>query len=154
MSYQEWVSLFGLSATDPQVSAALAKAGVTKVIALASDELAMRADMKDQGMSIGFTSELKLRNGVADLPILTSVMMKLIPAKAAKGWTCYAGQLPQGLKASDTKNDVVTRLGEPQTLSTDFFSGRWRVDGLNLGVTFTSDWMKIRQLGLSLPGSL
>jgi len=144
----------GLAITDPRVSTAVAAAGVTKTIALAPDDLAVRADMKDRGMSIGFTSELTLRRGVADLPILTSVMMNLIPAKSSKGWTPYVGPLPRGLRTTDTKDDVIARLGEPQSLSADFFSAGWLVDGLDLGVTFTSDWTKIRQLGLSLPGSL
>ena len=153
MNYQDWLPLFGLPATDPKVIAALAANGVTAPVTLPPETSATGIDFKPHGYGVGFTSEFTLRAGVAGLPILSSVVIKTIPNKNAKGWTPYSGALPHGLTKNDSKDVALTKLGKPAVLSDAFFSGRWEIDGIDLGVSFSDDWQKIKQLGLSLPGS-
>lgn len=154
MDYDEWLPLFGLPANDRRVAAALAAHGVSKPVALPSQEYATGVDFKAHGLSVGFTSEFTLSGGVADLPILASVVMMLILGKSAKGWTAYTGSLPHGLEKSHSKDDLVGLLGEPANLDEDYSSALWLIDGKELGVSFTDDWKHIKQLGLSLPGAL
>lgn len=154
MDYQEWLPLFGLAANDGKVIAALAAHGVTTPVTLPPQVFTTGVDFKAQGLGVGFTSEFTLRGGVADLPILASVVMMTAPSKNAKGWTPYAGPLPHGLKKGDTKDDVVAKLGEPVKLDDFFCSGRWVIDAQQLGILFTDDWKKIKQIGLSLPGAV
>lgn len=154
MDFQQWLPLFGLPATDGKVVSALAAAGVTAPVVLPPQTFTTGVDFKPQGVGVGFTAEFKLREGgVADLPILASVVLMTAPSKNAKGWTPYNGPLPHGLKKTDSKDDVVAKLGEPATLDDFFNSGRWVIDGQQLGILFTDDWKKIKQLGLSLPGA-
>src|SRR5579871_5621161 len=133
VDYQSWAAFLGLPANDSQVVAALAADGVTNPITLRSDELTVNVDFKRYGMSVGFTSEYALRGGVADLPILTSVVMKPVLGKTAKNWTAYSGSLPYGLKKTHSKNDVVSLLGDPVHSDSDFYSARWKIDGRELG---------------------
>jgi len=151
MDYQEWLPLFGLPANDRRVVAALAEHGINTPVTLRPQELTVNVDFKNDGMSAGFTSEYTLRHGVADLPILSSVVMKIILGKTAKNWTVYTGPLPHGLKKTQSKDDVVSLVGEPVNFDADLCSARWVIDGLGLGILFTEDWKSIKQLGLSLP---
>ena len=153
-NYQDWLPLFGLSASDRQVVALLAAHGVNTPVTLRPQELTVNVDFKNDGMSVGFTSEYTLRRGVADLPILTSVVMKTILGKTAKSWTTYTGLLPHGLKKMHSKDDVVSLLGEPVNLDADLCSARWVVDGRGLGILFAEGWKNIKQLGLSLPRTI
>lgn len=154
MDYQEWIHFFGLPATDANVVKALAAHGFTTPVTLPPQTLVTGVDLKSEGISVSFMSEFKLRGGVADLPIVTSVVMKTLPGKNAKGWTAYAGPLPYGLDIGDTKEDVIAKLGDPATLNDTFHSGRWVVDGHHVGILFTDDWKKIRQLGMTMPGAI
>lgn len=154
MDYQEWLPLFGLPANDRKVVAALAAQGVSKAVALPLQEFATGVDFKASGLSIGFTSEFTLSGGVADLPILASVVMMLILGKSAKGWIIYDGPLPYGLNRGHSKDDLVNLLGEPANLDEDYSSALWLIDGKELGVSFTDDWKHVKQLGISLPGAL
>ena len=155
MDYQQWLPLFGLAATDGKVVSALAAAGVTTPVVLPPQTFTTGVDFKPKGVGVGCTAEFKLREGgVADLPILASVVLMTAPSKNAKGWTPYAGPLPHSIKKTDSKDDLVAKLGEPATLDDFFNSAGWVIDGLRLGVLFTDDWKKIKQLGLMLPGAL
>jgi hypothetical protein len=154
MDYQEWLPLFGLAATDPKVVAALAAHGVTKPVTLPPETSTTGVDFKPHGFGLGFTSEFTLSGGVADLPILASVIFVAIPGKSSKGWRPYSGSLPHGLAKSDSKDEVVGKLGEPASLDNFFCSAGWDIDGLSLGISFSDDWKQIKQLGLSLPGAL
>lgn len=153
MNYQEWLPLFGLPANDQKVVAALAVHGFNKPVTLYPQEFSTGVDFKNEGIGVGFTSEFTLRGGVADLPILSSVVMQLRLGKTTRDWTVYAGPLPHGLKATHCKDDVVALLGEPVNLDKDFCSALWVINGQEIGILFTDDWKKIRQLGLSLPGA-
>lgn len=153
MNYTEWLPLFGLAANDQAVVGALATHGVTTPVTLLPQWSSTGVDFKNDGVSVGFTSEFNLRGGVADLPILSRVVMKPLLGKTAKNWTAYDGPLPHGLKTSHSKDDVLALLGNPVNLNEDFCSALWVIDGLELGILFTEDWRKIKQLGLSLPGA-
>ena len=154
MDYQAWVPLFGLPATDPKVVSLLAAHGVTDPVTLPPQTFTTGADFKPHGFGVGFTSEFTLRGGAADLPILASVVIVVSPAKVKKGWVLYAGALPGGIKASDSKDEVVANLGPPANVNDDYTSAGWAIDGLELGIAFTEGWKQIKQLGLSLPGAL
>lgn len=153
VNYQEWLPLFGLPANDPKVVAALASNGVTSPVTLPPQEFSTGVDFKNEGISVGFTSEFTLRGGAADLPILSSVVMQLRLGAITKDWTPYSGPLPHGLKKSNTKDEIVALLGTPANLDQDFCSALWIIDRQELGILFTDDWRKIKQLGLSLPGA-
>lgn len=155
MDYQEWIPLFGMPANATQVLNALARHGITKPVSLNRDELSTGVDFEKDGMSLGFTSEFKLRGGVADLPILSSVVMETILGKSTpKGWVAYAGPLPHGLAKTQSKDSVLALFGEPVKLSDRFHSARWVVDGRNISILFTDDWSNIRQLGVTMPGAI
>ena len=155
MDYQQWLPLFGLAASDSKVVSALAAAGVTAPVELPFQTFTTGVDFKPRGLGVGFTAEMKLREGgSADLPILSSVVMMTAPSKKAKGWAPYAGPLPHGLAKGDGKDDIVAKLGPPTTLDDFFNSAGWVIDGLRLGVLFTDDWKTIKQLGLMMPGAV
>lgn len=153
MNYKEWLSLFGLPSNDKAVIAMLAAHGVNTPVTFPPQWSSTGVDFKSDGVSVGFTSEFNLRGGAADLPILSRVVMKLLLGKTAKNWTTYTGSLPHGLSTNHSKEDVLSLLGEPTNLSQDFCSALWSIDGNQLGIHFTDDWGKIKQLGISLPGA-
>lgn len=155
MDYRKWLPLFGRAATDAEVAAALVAAGSTAKVSFPKDTFTTGVDFRDVGLGVGFTAEFKLRaGGATDVPILASVVMMTAPGKKAEGWKPYTGPLPHRLLATDTKDDVVAKLGEPATLDDFFASAAWLVDGKRLGVLFTDDWKTIKQLGLMLPGAI
>ncbi len=152
MNAQDWLPLLGLPANDPKVVAALAANGVTTPVSLGRQTLTTGHDFKSHGLSLGFNSAVSLPGGGEHRPILTTVVMKLIAGKSAKGWALYTGPLPYGLAPTHSKDDLVALLGAPQNLNEDFCSGRWSVEGRELAVAFTDDWARIKQLGVSVPG--
>lgn len=154
MTYSDWLPLLWLSARDPKVISALAANGFDKPITFRPDESTASVDFKAHGMSVGFTSEFLLKGGASDLPILSTVVMKPLLGKSARGWTAYRAPLPHGLSASHTRDDVSAVLGTPANLDEDFCSALWEVDGLEIGILFTEDWKQIKQLGVSLPGAI
>jgi len=154
MNYQDWTPLFGLPANDPKVVSALAARGFTGPVTLEPDESSTSVDLKQEGLSVGFNSEFSLNGGVADLPILSTIVMMTILGKTAKNWTAYTGPLPHGLTVDTSKDEALALLGEPENLDEDYESALWLIDGQELGVTFTEDWKRIKQLGLSLPGAV
>lgn len=154
MDYLVWIPLFGLPAHDSKVVSLLAAHGVTTPVTLPAQTSTTGADFKLHGFGVGFTSEFALRGGVANLPILASVIIIVSPAKVKKGWKLYTGALPAGIKVTDSKDDVIAKLGPPDSSDADYTSAGWTLDGLELGITFTDDWKQVKQLGLSLPGAL
>jgi hypothetical protein len=151
MDYREWLPMIGLAATDPRVVAALAAHGVTAPVTLGPQELETGLDFKSDGMSLTFNSEYDVRGGVADLPILSQIVMMIVLGKTAKNWTAYTGPLPFGLKSTDSRDDVIARIGQPIVADDDFCSARWMIDGQDLGIRFTPEWKQIKQLGVGLP---
>jgi hypothetical protein len=154
MDYQEWVPLLGLPADDERVIARLAAHGWTAPVLFKPDELSVSVGFKGEGMGVAFESEYKIRSdGAADLPILSSVGMTLIPGKIQKNVTPYNGTLPYGLKKTFSKADVVALLGEPVNFSDDFHSARWMFeDGQRyLNIQFTEGWKNIKRLGIGIP---
>ena len=45
MNYEQWLKLFGRAANDPDVAATVALAGISKNLAIATDELSVAADV-------------------------------------------------------------------------------------------------------------
>jgi hypothetical protein len=155
VNYQDWLPLFGLPANDPRVVQALAAHGIHQPVEFGDPtESTTGVVFREHGLFVNFTSAFRLNGGSADLPILMEVGMKTIPGKSAKKWTAYAGPMPFGLTIGTSKDEALKLLGAPLVLSEDYVSGRWLVDGYDLGVGFTDDWAKINQLGLSLPESI
>jgi hypothetical protein len=154
VDYQTWLPLLGLAATDKKVVSMLAALGVTAPVTMPPDMLTTGVDFKPHGFGVGFVSEFKFRGGIADLPILVSVVIIVAQAKKSKGWSLCKGALPGGLKQTDSKNEAISKLGPPDSCDDDFCSAGWTVDGLKLAVRFDDDWKQIKQLGLSLPGAL
>lgn len=152
MSFEDWRPLLGEKANSKGVVDLLVANGVHSPVTLGKEDLTVNVDLKSRGMSIGFTSEYVLRGGVADLPILSSIVMKVVVGKAAKGWTPYTGTLPLGLGADSSRDAIVALLGAPASSDDDFQSARWTLEGnLSLGVQFADEWKRIKQIGLSLP---
>ena len=100
-------------------------------------------------------SEFKLRGGVADLPILTAVVITIVPGKSApKGRSPTQDRCPMAW----TRMTAATRWSRSwasPSCWTDFFnSGRWLVDGHHVSILFTDDWKTIRQLGVTMQDAI
>lgn len=152
MNYETWSRLFGRTPNDPDVAAAVAAAGIVKTLSIGSDELSVAADIPGQGLTISFTDESILRpqGGLADLPILSSVMMLLRHPSAPH---LYKGPLPFGLPANTTRDAMRQRFGAPIEVGESRPWEIFLVEGLELAPTYSRDFQSIERLTLRLPGS-
>ena len=63
MNYEQWLKLFGRAANDPDVAATVALAGISKNLAIATDELSVAADVPGQGLTLSLIHIYQRRQG-------------------------------------------------------------------------------------------
>ena len=151
MNYEQWLKLFGRAANDPDVAATVALAGISKNLAIATDELSVAADVPGQGLTIVFTDESILRpdTGLVGRPVLTSVTMLLKHPSAPQ---LYRGPLPHGLTSDTTQAAMRQRFGAPIESGDGRPWDVFRVDGLDLAPTYSRDLQSIARLTFRVPG--
>lgn len=148
VNYKYWFDMFGRSADDPAVRSALAKAGVTKAIEIARDELGVSADIPGTGLTIGFRDESILRPnlGIEGRPILYSILMLLKHPKKPT----YAGDLPERIGRDSSRDQLRSIFGSPTESDEDMGWDAWATSGVRTTVTYASDFGSVSRVAVRL----
>jgi len=143
MTAKDFVAFLRRTDDSPEIQKLLTDLGVAKRPRLKRGELYAYVQLPKKGLVLVFreshdpkTSQLAL----VDVQIFSS---------AKKGYSTYAGELPDGLTFSDTRDITAKRLGQPS--ESDGNEDTWQRKGYNLIVQYNKDTGHAQMLHLAVP---
>src|SRR5262245_13042397 len=144
MDSEDIIPLLGKRDDDPAVKRLLADSGVTKKLRLPNDDDEVRVQLHKRGLTLIVEPEGRK----------TSIL-KFVEAQfytdAEEGAKTFSGQLPQGLQFSDTQAQVRRKLGKPADSLKEAGWDSWKVDGLDLTVTYRKKDNQIILVQIGMP---
>lgn len=133
---------FGKPDTDPQVAKVLKALGVTKKLK-PDDESVARVKRPDLGLILVFR---RVDPKSSDLT-LCSIQYY---SDAEKGFTTFAGALPEGLTWNDTPADVKKKLGKPDSEVKAYRMQHWKKKDVQRSIQYKKDNSGISYMTLGL----
>jgi len=143
MRAKDLVTFLRKTDDSPEIQKLLTELGVTKPPRLKRGDLYAYVQLPKKGLVLVFresddpkTSQIVL----VDVQIFSS---------AKKGYSTYAGELPDGLTFSDTRAETTKRLGKPS--ESDGNEDTWARKGYNLIVQYNRETGQAQMLHLAVP---
>jgi hypothetical protein len=147
MDAQQIISLLGSYAGDPRLEAFLTTLNVTARPKLPKGEFTAYLEMKQEGVSLIFRDEAYLKREKKPLGRSPLVLVGAhFYSEGHDGYAEFKGDLPHGLTLSDSRNDIIRKMGEStQKRERDGVvrNEQWSLPDYRVGVTYSKDGSSI-----------
>jgi hypothetical protein len=129
MDSSDYVACIRKAADAPEAQRALAAVGFTEKLTMPEDDIDARVDAPEHGLSLIFKPESEISGGL----IVTAVKFY---SDREDGFTAFQGALPSGLSFSDTRTEVLKKLGEPRDAMPELRRDIWQWNDLQLAIKY------------------
>lgn len=150
ITYNTALDVLGKSTIDPDLLAALRAMGVPKPPVIKRDRVSARLDVG--ALTLIFTDDSVYPSGdrIGDgNGVLTGLVVNVDPGRGEQ----YGGPLPFGVRHDQSRSEVRSRFGPPETFSEALWWDQWTRDGLILNVGYAEDFASVEAVTLMLPGT-
>ena len=145
MDYSAFVPCIGKQEDAPEVQALLSTVGVTKKLKMPKDDIDVRHELPDLGLSLIFKPE----DPKSSRLILTAVKFM---SGAEHGYASYGGTLPAKLLFTDGHAQTHAKLGPPKIEKQKLRLDIWQLQNLRLAIHYTKDEpQRVAVITLQLP---
>ena len=145
MNVEDFVPYLGKTDDSPEIAKLLAKLGVTRKPKLKRGELYDHVQLKKDGLVLVFRESQDPKTSQI---VLMSVQCY---SAAEEGFKTFAGKLPHGLDFSDTRPEVLKKVGKPSKVNKTMRTDSWERKGFFESVQYTRDTGEIQMVSLTIP---
>ena len=144
MTFFQLVGLMGQTLDHPQLRQHFADAGITRQPRPPEDEDSAYVQFQDQGYEMRFE---------ADATDKTKVVLKTITAfpNGDETHKPFVGNLPLEIATGESRDQLVSRLGRPVIRNERYNIDMWKLDGLDVVVSYDGADIIVDQVQVNVP---
>jgi len=142
MDAEDFMRVLGKTDDSPEIAKLLSDYGVKKKPRIPLDEDEVMIELKKQGVVLVFERTTEPKSSKIQLAGVQ------LYSDAEKGYRNFPGKLPRGLKLSDTRSEVLKKLGKPTKSRAALKIDIWKYADHRIAVEYAKDADRINVVQL------